>query len=253
VPTRPVVVGAAPARTPRFQSQAAPSFNDPLRRAAVGPLSPLDHRRLVAHYALAAQPRQVAGAATEKHRLAAHRPNRPADRVLPEAPVPDHPTVRTGPDRASRARIFMPEERARTVSVLLVDDSSSADGLPSAVASDEQRARSPKGLTIAMRDLGERPRGDLSRLVVVHLDPLRLRHEHACIRGVTAVLDVRARRLLRLLEEQARPAGTPLRAATRSSGARAPQAPRQAAARRAPSAMNSSTRKKPSLSSRPTT
>jgi cytochrome bd ubiquinol oxidase subunit I len=45
-----VVVGAAPAL--RFQGQAAPSFSDPLRRAAVGSLIPLDHRRLVAHYAL---------------------------------------------------------------------------------------------------------------------------------------------------------------------------------------------------------
>jgi hypothetical protein len=43
VPARPVVVGAAPTRTLRFQGQAAPSFNDPLRRAAVGSLAPLDH------------------------------------------------------------------------------------------------------------------------------------------------------------------------------------------------------------------
>src|SRR5829696_6068948 len=42
VPARPVVVGAAPTRTLRFQGQAAPSFTDPLRRAAVGYLTPLD-------------------------------------------------------------------------------------------------------------------------------------------------------------------------------------------------------------------
>src|SRR4051794_16566254 len=41
VPTRPVVVGAAPTHALRFQGQAAPSFNDPLRRAAVGSLTPL--------------------------------------------------------------------------------------------------------------------------------------------------------------------------------------------------------------------
>jgi hypothetical protein len=41
VPTRPVVVGAAPTHTLRFQGRTAPSFNDPLRRAAVGSLTPL--------------------------------------------------------------------------------------------------------------------------------------------------------------------------------------------------------------------
>jgi hypothetical protein len=56
VPARPVVVGAAPTNALRFQGQAAPSFSDPLRRAAVGSLIPLDHRRLVAHSALAAYP-----------------------------------------------------------------------------------------------------------------------------------------------------------------------------------------------------
>src|SRR4051812_39187809 len=43
VPTRPVVVGAAPIHALRFQSRTAPSFNDPLRRAAVGSLTPLGH------------------------------------------------------------------------------------------------------------------------------------------------------------------------------------------------------------------
>jgi hypothetical protein len=41
VPARPVVVGAAPTRTLHFQGWAAPSFSDPLRRAAVGSLTPL--------------------------------------------------------------------------------------------------------------------------------------------------------------------------------------------------------------------
>jgi hypothetical protein len=41
VPARPVVVGAAPTHTLRFQGRTAPSFNDPLRRAAVGSLTPL--------------------------------------------------------------------------------------------------------------------------------------------------------------------------------------------------------------------
>jgi hypothetical protein len=70
--------------------------------------------------------------------------------------------------------------------------------------------------------------------------------------GVTCCA-VRARRLLRLLEEQTRPAGPPLRAATGSSGRSSAPGARHAIARRAPSAMNSSTRKNPSLSSRPTT
>ena len=61
VPARPVVVGAAPTRTLRFQGQAAPSFSNPLRRAAVGSLTPLDHRRLVAHFALAAHPGESQG------------------------------------------------------------------------------------------------------------------------------------------------------------------------------------------------
>ena len=47
-----------------------------------------------------------------------------------KAPVPDHPTVRTGPDRAFRARFSCPDEQARTVSVLLVDERCSL-GAPS--------------------------------------------------------------------------------------------------------------------------
>jgi hypothetical protein len=46
-----------------------------------------------------------------------------------KAPVPDHPTVRTGLDRAFRARFLCPDEQARTVSVLLVDESGSAASL----------------------------------------------------------------------------------------------------------------------------
>ena len=109
VPTRPVVVGAAPTRTLRLQGQAAPSFNDPLRRAAVGSLTPLDHRRLVAHYALAAQPGQVAGAATEKHGLEAHRTvnGLPDLRLLPDAPVPDGRTVLTGLDAKASGRTWV--------------------------------------------------------------------------------------------------------------------------------------------------
>jgi hypothetical protein len=41
VPARPVVVGAAPIRALRFQGRTAPSFSNPLRRAAVGSLIPL--------------------------------------------------------------------------------------------------------------------------------------------------------------------------------------------------------------------
>jgi hypothetical protein len=108
VPARPVVVGAAPTRALRFQGQAAPSFNDPLRRAAVEYLNPLDHRRLVAHYVLAAQSGRVAGAATEKHGLAAHRPKRPAVCVLPEGPCPGSPDRTHGAGQSPQSTIFMP-------------------------------------------------------------------------------------------------------------------------------------------------
>jgi hypothetical protein len=89
VPARPVVVGAAPARTLRFQSQAAPSFNDPLRRAAVGSLSPLDHRHLVAHSALAAQPDRSQGRPPNKARARSPSSKTACPPcVLPEAPIP---------------------------------------------------------------------------------------------------------------------------------------------------------------------
>jgi hypothetical protein len=73
VPARPVVVGAAPARTLRFQGQAAPSFNDPLRRVAVGSLIPLGQSTPRGALRARSATGQVARAANEKGGLAAHR------------------------------------------------------------------------------------------------------------------------------------------------------------------------------------
>jgi hypothetical protein len=74
VPTRPVVVGAAPTRVPRFQDRAAPSFSDPLRRATVGSLFPLGQSTPRGALRARSATGQVAGAATEKPGLEAHRP-----------------------------------------------------------------------------------------------------------------------------------------------------------------------------------
>src|SRR5215211_3698936 len=65
VPVRPVVVGAAPTRAVRFQDQAAPSFSDPLRRATVGYLNPLDHSTPRGALRARGTTGQVAGAASE--------------------------------------------------------------------------------------------------------------------------------------------------------------------------------------------
>ena len=68
VPTRPVVVGAAPTLTLRLQAQAAPSFSGLLRRPAGGVLSsPPGQRRLVAHDRLPIHPGGL-------HRHLRHRP-----------------------------------------------------------------------------------------------------------------------------------------------------------------------------------
>jgi hypothetical protein len=61
-------------------------------------------------YVLAAQSGQVAGAATEKPGLAAHRPKRPAVCVLPEGPCPGSPDRTHGAGRSLQARIFMPRK-----------------------------------------------------------------------------------------------------------------------------------------------
>jgi hypothetical protein len=53
-------------------------------------------------------PSKSQGLPNAKPALAAHRPKRPAQLRSPKkAPVPDHPTVRTGPDGAFDPRIFM--------------------------------------------------------------------------------------------------------------------------------------------------
>jgi hypothetical protein len=61
---------------------------------------------------LAAQSGRVAGAATEKHGLAAHRPKRPADCVLPRDPCPGSPDRTHGAGQSPRAPIFMPRDPA---------------------------------------------------------------------------------------------------------------------------------------------
>jgi hypothetical protein len=64
VPARPVVVGAAPIHTLRLQGRTAPSFNDPLRRAAVGSLIPLGQSTPRGALRALSASGQVAGAAT---------------------------------------------------------------------------------------------------------------------------------------------------------------------------------------------
>src|SRR4051794_11887296 len=65
VPIRPVVVGAAPTHALHFQGRTAPSFNDPLRRAAVGSLTPLGQSTPRGALRARSATGQVAGAATE--------------------------------------------------------------------------------------------------------------------------------------------------------------------------------------------
>jgi hypothetical protein len=108
VPARPVVVGAAPTHTLRFQGQAAPSFSDPLRRATVGYLNPLDHRRLVAHSALKAQPGKSQGRPPKTPGSNAHRPTTGLPNyVLPQGPHPGRATVRS-PQTDPPTMSFMP-------------------------------------------------------------------------------------------------------------------------------------------------
>ena len=57
-------------------------------------------------YVLAAQSGRVAGAATEKHGLAAHRPKRPAVCVLPEGPCPGSPDRTHGAGQSLQAPDF---------------------------------------------------------------------------------------------------------------------------------------------------
>jgi hypothetical protein len=107
VPARPVVVGAAPTRALRFQDRAAPSFNDPLRRAAVGSLIPLGH----------STPRGAlrAHGTSGPSRRGGHRECRarsPPDvtayppRSLPRRPpVPEPATLRRAPDAPAEAAV----------------------------------------------------------------------------------------------------------------------------------------------------
>jgi hypothetical protein len=113
MPTRPVVVGAAPARILRFQDQAAPSFSDPLRRATVGSLIPLGQS--TPRGALRAQSAtgQVAGAATEKPGL--NRPsskNRPAQHAFSQKPLVPVDRTQAGHRTTQKPskRSFMPRE-----------------------------------------------------------------------------------------------------------------------------------------------
>src|SRR4051794_4918995 len=75
-------------------------------------------RRLVAHYVLAAQSRQVAGAAERKR--SGSKPiaqtGLPACVLPTKAPVPDHPTLRPDPDRAFNEH-FHPANRSGELTV----------------------------------------------------------------------------------------------------------------------------------------
>ena len=65
-------------------------------------------------YELAAQSRQVAGAAERNPGLEAHRSKRPTRLRSPkQAPVPDHPNLRTEPDRASHQQFHASTTRSR--------------------------------------------------------------------------------------------------------------------------------------------
>jgi hypothetical protein len=109
VPARPVVVGSAPARTLRFQGRTAPSFSDPLRRAAVGSLIPLGHSTPRGALRARSTPGQVAGAATEKARArSSSSRNGLPNCVLREGPRPGRQTLGLGPDSNPQGRSFIP-------------------------------------------------------------------------------------------------------------------------------------------------
>jgi hypothetical protein len=115
VPTRPVVVGAAPIHALRFQSQTAPSFNDPLRQAAVGSLFPLGQSTPRGALRARSTTGQVAGAAAEKPGLQLdHRPKRPAPPAFSQkAPRPSRPNLSPPPDttEALARAVSCPEKR----------------------------------------------------------------------------------------------------------------------------------------------
>jgi hypothetical protein len=115
VPTRPVVVGSAPIHTLRFQGRTAPSFNDPLRRAAVGSLIPLGQSTPRGALRALSTPGQVAGAANRINpALEAHRPRRPARLRSPRKPL-SQVTRPYGQDRTAtlRARSSCPDLQKR--------------------------------------------------------------------------------------------------------------------------------------------
>src|SRR4051794_38365977 len=111
VPTRPVVVGAASIHALRFQSRTAPSFNDPLRRAAVGSFTPLGHStpRGALRARSATRPVATGGHRTVGLSRPSSKPACPCC-VLPKAPKPNALTVIRDPDRALE-RIFIPRTR----------------------------------------------------------------------------------------------------------------------------------------------
>jgi hypothetical protein len=112
VPTRPVVVGAAPTHALRFQSQAAPSFNDPLRRAAVGSLIPLGQSTPRGALRARSAPGHVARAATEKPGSKPIAPKRPAQPASPRRPLSHSRTVAPDPDLALEPPVSCREKDA---------------------------------------------------------------------------------------------------------------------------------------------
>jgi hypothetical protein len=106
VPTRPVVVGAAPIHTLRFQGRTAPSFSNPLRRAAVGSLTPLGQSTPRGALRARSATGQVAGAATEQPGLTSPivQNGLPSLRS-PKAPSPSRPNLGQPPDTTRPPRV----------------------------------------------------------------------------------------------------------------------------------------------------
>jgi hypothetical protein len=116
VPTRPVVVGAAPIHTLRFQGRTAPSFSNPLRRAAVGSLTPLGQSTPRGALRARSATGQVAGAATEQPGARSPSSKRPAQPAFSQkAPSPSQPNLSQPPDvtRDLREAVSCHEQRQR--------------------------------------------------------------------------------------------------------------------------------------------
>jgi hypothetical protein len=109
VPARPVVVGAAPVHTLRFQGRTAPSFSNPLRRAAVGSLIPLGQSTPRGALRARSATGRVAGA-TNRQARARSPSSKPAcpTAFSQESPCARGHRVGTGPEQDFLSLDFMP-------------------------------------------------------------------------------------------------------------------------------------------------